>query len=95
MSLLSWIVYHFVVEPEFPQMQLKEDNGGCEDMMSGLWDPYSVISACVYSECQIHSRSNEAESPPLSETRRSCQGMVAPLAGVLGYLDNPLSQGLD
>lgn len=74
---LVLIVHHFVVEPEFLQMQLKEENGSCEDMMSGLWDPYSVISASGYSECQIHSRSKEAESrsPSLSETRRSyCQG---------------------
>ena len=65
---LVLIVHYFVVEPEFPQMQLKGENGSCEDMISGLWDPYSVISASGYSECQIHSRSKETESPPLSET---------------------------
>lgn len=55
-------------------MQLKEDNGGCKDMMSGLWDPYSGISAGGYSERQSLSRSKEAESPPLSETRKVMSG---------------------
>lgn len=63
---LVLIVYHFVVEPEFPQMRLKEDNGGCENKMSGLWHPYSVISARGYSERQIHSRSKEATGKVMS-----------------------------
>lgn len=55
----------------FPQMQHKDVNRSCKDTMSGLWNPYTVISASGYTECHVHSRLREAESrsPPLSKNR--------------------------
>lgn len=78
-------------------MQLKEENGSCEDMMqSGLWDSYTpsflllVIASAKFTPDPRRRRVHHLVRPG-----RSCQGVVAQQTGALGDLGNLLALGLD
>lgn len=77
------LIVILLLSPSFLRYRIRQSNGSCKDMMCGLGDPYTVIAASAYSECQVHSRSKEAESkrPPLIENRKVILSRVGNTTG--------------